>query len=275
MFRFISNKWCKQYTHIQAMCEWLMHVYCIPVGIMHTSLIVGIQVICIYSCGTCCCEQCYFLLCTSSRHCIFQTLHLPDIASSRRCIFQTLHPPDVMGTLVCLICIAVASFAVLAQPAVAHGANTTLPLTYPQQVLQGDGNQICPSEEQQRIARSEVRNAIQRLLNESVIPLLQATQLPTEPITEPTTEPPTTQLPTTQLPTTQPPTTQPPTTQPPTTQPPTIYSASNSHWVLLWWVNWLETCSLPQHVWSLPTVPLCVEGIHHPTQGVWKKVFWF
>ena len=45
-----------------------------------------------------------------------------------------------MEALVYLICIAVASFAVLAQPAVAQGANTTLPLTYSGQVLQGDGN---------------------------------------------------------------------------------------------------------------------------------------
>ena len=36
-----------------------------------------------------------------------------------------------MGTLVCLICIAV---AVLAQLAVAQGANNNLPLTYPGQV---------------------------------------------------------------------------------------------------------------------------------------------
>ena len=58
-----------------------------------------------------------------------------------------LHQSD-METLVYLVCIAVASFAVLAQPAVAQGANTTLPLTYPGQVLQGDGSQICSSEEQ-------------------------------------------------------------------------------------------------------------------------------
>ena len=51
-----------------------------------------------------------------------------------------------MGTLVYFVCIAVASFAVLAQPAVAQGANTTLPLTG--QVLQGESSQICPSEEQ-------------------------------------------------------------------------------------------------------------------------------
>ena len=33
------------------------------------------------------------------------------------------------------------------------------------------------------------------------------------------------------------------------------------NWLLLWWVNWLETCSLPQHVWSLPAVP-----------SAWKKI---
>ena len=78
-----------------------------------------------------------------------------------------------MGVLVYLICIAVASFAVLAQPAVAQGANTTLPLTYPGQVLQGDGSQTCPSEAQRGITRNEVNNATQRLLRESVVPLLQ------------------------------------------------------------------------------------------------------
>ena len=82
-----------------------------------------------------------------------------------------------------LICIAVASFAVLAQPAVAQGANTTLPLAYPGQVLRGDGSQTCPSEAQRGITRNEIKNATQRLLRESVVPLLQ-TQLPTEPPTE-------------------------------------------------------------------------------------------
>ena len=77
-----------------------------------------------------------------------------------------------MGTLVYLI-IAVASFAVLGQPAVAQGANTTLPLTYPGQVLQGDGSQTCPSEEQRERVRNEVRNAIPSLLRGSVVPLLQ------------------------------------------------------------------------------------------------------
>ena len=54
------------------------------------------------------------------------------------------HLPGVMGTLVYLICAAAVSFAVLAQAAVAQGTNTTLPLTYPGQVLQGDGSQTCP-----------------------------------------------------------------------------------------------------------------------------------
>ena len=80
-----------------------------------------------------------------------------------------------MGTLVYLICIAVASFAVLAQPAVAQGANTTLPLTYPGQVLQGDGSQTCHSEEQREKVRNEVDNATLRLLQESVLPMLQQT----------------------------------------------------------------------------------------------------
>ena len=66
--------------------------------------------------------------------------------------------------LLSLIYIAVASLAVLAQPAVAQGANTTLPLTYPGQVLPGDGSQTCPSEAQRGIARNEVRNDTQSLL---------------------------------------------------------------------------------------------------------------
>ena len=78
-----------------------------------------------------------------------------------------------MGTSVYLVCIAVASFAVLAQPAVAQGANTTLPLTYPGRVLQEDGSQTCPSETQRELARNEVRNATRSLLGESVVPILQ------------------------------------------------------------------------------------------------------
>ena len=78
-----------------------------------------------------------------------------------------------METFIYLICIAVASFVVLAQPAVAQGVNTTLPLTYPGRVLQGVGNQTCPSEEQQEIARNKVKTATQRLLRDSVIPNLQ------------------------------------------------------------------------------------------------------
>ena len=84
-----------------------------------------------------------------------------------------LHLPG-MEILVYHICIAVASIAVLAQPAVAQGSNTTLPLTYPGQVLQGDGSQTCPSEAQRGITRNELRNGTQRLLQESVVPLLRA-----------------------------------------------------------------------------------------------------
>ena len=73
-----------------------------------------------------------------------------------------------MNTLVYLIVIAVASFAVLAQPAVAQGAH----FTYPAQVLQGEGSQTCPSEEQQERVRNEVDNDTERLLQESVVPLL-------------------------------------------------------------------------------------------------------
>ena len=87
---------------------------------------------------------------------------------------------DVMEISIYLICIAVASFAVLAQPAVAQGASTTLPLTYPGQVLQGDGSQTCPSEAQRERVRNEADNATLKLLWESVVPILQ-TQLPTEP----------------------------------------------------------------------------------------------
>ena len=78
-----------------------------------------------------------------------------------------------MGTLLYLICIAVASFVVLAQAAVAQGTNTTLPLTYPAQVLQGDGSQTCPSKAQEEGVRNEVDNATLRLLRKSVVPLLQ------------------------------------------------------------------------------------------------------
>ena len=81
-----------------------------------------------------------------------------------------------------LICVAVASFVALAQSTVAQGANITLPLTYPGQVLQ-DGSQTCPSEEQVERVRNEVDNATLSLLLETVVPLLQ-TQLPTRPPAE-------------------------------------------------------------------------------------------
>ena len=79
-----------------------------------------------------------------------------------------------MKTFVNLVCIAVAGFTILAQPAVAQGANTSVPLTYPGRVLEGDGSQTCPSEAQRGIARSEIKNATRILLRESVIPLLQS-----------------------------------------------------------------------------------------------------
>ena len=78
-----------------------------------------------------------------------------------------------METFVTFVCIAVASFAVLAQPAVAQGANATLPLTYPGEVVPGDGSQTCPSKEKREIERNKVDNATLSLLRESVIPLLQ------------------------------------------------------------------------------------------------------
>ena len=76
-----------------------------------------------------------------------------------------------MGALVFLICSAVATFASLAQPAVAQGANT-LPFTYPGEILQ-DGSQTCPSKEQREMMKNEVDNATLSLLRESVIPFLQ------------------------------------------------------------------------------------------------------
>ena len=79
-----------------------------------------------------------------------------------------------MRTCVYLVCIAVASFAVLAQPAVAQGANADLPLTYHGRVLQGVENQTCPSVEQLEIARSKVITTARRLLRESFLPNLQA-----------------------------------------------------------------------------------------------------
>ena len=86
--------------------------------------------------------------------------------------------PDMR--IVYLICVAAACFVALAQPAGAQGSNTTLPLSYPGQVLQGYGNQTCPSVEKQERVKNEVDNATRRLFRESVVPLLQ-TQLPTEP----------------------------------------------------------------------------------------------
>ena len=78
-----------------------------------------------------------------------------------------------METFVYLLYIAVASFVILAQPAVAQRANATLPLTYSGEVLPGGGSQTCPSEEQREIERNKVDNATLYLLRESVVPLLQ------------------------------------------------------------------------------------------------------
>ena len=78
-----------------------------------------------------------------------------------------------METLVYFICIAVASFAVLAQPAVAQGANTKVLHTYPGQVLQEDGSQTCHSGGQRERVRNEVDTATLSLLQESIVPLLQ------------------------------------------------------------------------------------------------------
>ena len=81
-----------------------------------------------------------------------------------------LHLAGVMGNLVYLSCIVVASFAVLAQPAVAQGDNTNI---YPAQILQGDGSQTCHAEGQRERVRNEVDSATLRLLRESVVPVLQ------------------------------------------------------------------------------------------------------
>ena len=78
-----------------------------------------------------------------------------------------------METVIYLVCIAVASFAVLTQPAVAQGANSTLPITYSGEVVPGDGSQTCPSKEKREIERNKVDNATLSLLRESVIALLQ------------------------------------------------------------------------------------------------------
>ena len=77
--------------------------------------------------------------------------------------------PD-MGILVNFISLAVASIAFLVQPAVGQGA--TFPLTNPAYILQGDGSQTCPSEEQ-GIARNMVNNHVRKLLRNSVVPLVQ------------------------------------------------------------------------------------------------------
>ena len=52
-----------------------------------------------------------------------------------------------METVIYLVCIVVASFAILVQPAVAQRTDTTLPLTYSGEIVPGDGSQTCPSKE--------------------------------------------------------------------------------------------------------------------------------
>ena len=76
-----------------------------------------------------------------------------------------------MGVFVYFVCIAVAGFGIVAQPAVAQGVNLTLPLTYPGRVLQEDGSQTCSSETREML-RNEITNAERRLVRESPIPLL-------------------------------------------------------------------------------------------------------
>ena len=71
-----------------------------------------------------------------------------------------------MGTL----CIAIASFVVLAQPAASLGINTTHPVIYRGQVLQGDSSQTCSSETQRMRVRNWVNIAVQRFLQKSVPP---------------------------------------------------------------------------------------------------------
>ena len=66
--------------------------------------------------------------------------------------------PDIRDILAYLIYIAVASFAVLAQPDVAQGAaNATLTLTYCGQVLQENGTQIC-TKKQERTENGTKKN---------------------------------------------------------------------------------------------------------------------
>ena len=79
--------------------------------------------------------------------------------------------PD-MGILVNFISIAAVSIAFLDQPVVTQGANTTFPLYNAAHILQGDGSQTCPSEEQ-GIARNVVKIHVRKLLRKSVVPLVK------------------------------------------------------------------------------------------------------
>ena len=63
-----------------------------------------------------------------------------------------------------LMRIAVTSFAVPAQPAVAQRVSTTFPLTYSGQVLQENASQTCPSEGKRERMRNEVDNATLNLI---------------------------------------------------------------------------------------------------------------
>ena len=70
----------------------------------------------------------------------------------------------MMRTLVAYVWIAVATFAVLVQPAVhVVGANTTLPIVYHAEILERDGSQSCSSEEQEQV-RNEIKAESLRLL---------------------------------------------------------------------------------------------------------------
>ena len=90
----------------------------------------------------------------------------PDKLNASKCM--------VMATLVCLVCVAVASFVVLAHPAVAQGSSITSPLPYRSRVLQSVENQTCPSVEHREIARNEIKTAARSLLRVSIVPDLQS-----------------------------------------------------------------------------------------------------
>ena len=119
-----------------------------------------------------------------------------------------------MEVLVYLICIVVASFAVLAQPTAAQGANTTPP---PHLHWSSSTSKWQPDLPFQGTTRKSEEWSWQ--CNSETAPRVSST-------------------------------------------PP----ASQLNWASLWWV-WLETCCLPQHVWPLPAVSLCVAGVHQRSTG--------